>query len=407
MENDRYLLLDGALGTALIAAGMPVGVCPEEWILEDPKHVETVRANCRAYAESGARFLYTPTFGANRAALSAYGLEDQVGDFNRRLCAITRGVADERELKPLVCGDLSPTGKFLKPMGDASFQELIDIYEEQIRALAPDCDAFVCETNLQLCDARAALFAARRVCPEKPFFASFTVENGTRTLAGTDVCAAAVTLWSLGAKAVGVNCSKGPDSLGEVIEKLSALRPQGKWILCKPNAGLPDENGAFSMTPEDFALHAAKLCDLGADLIGGCCGTTPAHLTALAARLPERKSAPAVSKTACLACERRVFAADEVDFGAPITVDDQFLSNFDFTAASAHLYLPNADALDVLENNLCFFPECALCFSAETPEILRAALTLYQGRAAVRMPSFSAQDREEILQTFAPILFDE
>ncbi|MBQ2730586.1 MAG: homocysteine S-methyltransferase family protein [Clostridia bacterium] len=405
MTKTYPLLLDGALGTSLIAAGLPSGACPEAWILESAEHEQVVRSLVRRYVESGSRFVYTPTFGANAATLQNHSLSHRTTELNRRLAALVREEIDLLGVAVTVVGDLSPTGRFLAPMGDATFEELVGLYREQIAAMNELVDAFVCETNLQLADARAALFAARLVDPQKPFFASFTLAGDTTTLGGTDVRAAAVSLFSLGAHAVGVNCSTGPEAMQPAVGALSLLRPKGRYILAKPNAGLPDSEGHFSLSPEEFAQKAALLVPLGADLIGGCCGTSPDYLAALAKVLPTDVTERAGAAIDTLICsERCVFDAAKLTFPEPITVDDNTLFSLDFSAEALHLYFADVASAARAAELFCYLPSTALCFSAASAEALEAALFVYQGRAAVCMDNLSEKEKEHISTTYSPVL---
>lgn len=406
MKTCTYpLLLDGALGTALLAAGMPAGACPEEWILADAAHENVVRTLVRAYLDSGARFVYTPTFGANPSVLQNHSLAHKTAEFNRRLARLTREAVDDSQTGAVVVGDLSPSGRFLAPMGDASFEELVLLYREQISALNESVDAFVCETNLQLADARAALFAAREIAPEKPFFASFTLAGDTTTLGGTDVKSAAVTLFSLGAKAVGVNCSGGPETMQVALGALSLLRPKERLLLAKPNAGLPDENGAFSLSPDEFAEGAFALFELGADLLGGCCGTSPEYVRALAERLPDAPAERAGAAIDRLICsERQVFDADALVFSEPIVPSEELFSHPAFGGEALHLHFDSEESVRAAEQLFCYLQSTALCFSATRAEYLERALFSYQGRAAVVADNLTEKEKEHILTTYSPVL---
>ncbi len=398
------LILDGALGTSLIRAGMPSGTCPEAWILESEEHENVVRELVRAYVKAGARAVYTPTFGANSAVLASYGLSHRAAEFSARLARLVRETVEEFSFPVRVFGDLSPTGRFLSPMGDATFEELVDVYREQISAMDPYTDAFVCETNLQLADARAALLAAKSVSSEKDFFASFTLSGDLLTLGGTDVRSAAVILYSLGAKGVGVNCSMGPAAMQTAVGALSLLRPQGRLILAKPNAGLPDENGNFSLSPAEFAAQASELFALGADLLGGCCGTSPEHVSSLSASLKDaslERSSAVIEEL--LASERAVFDLREISFPEPVSVDGELMAKLDFAAESLHFYFETPASADYAAEVFCYLVNTPLLFSAASSEAMERALLLYQGRAAADLSNFSEKEKEHILTTYSPV----
>jgi len=275
--GNRMIFLDGATGSNLALRGMPAGVCPEKWILE---HEDVLIGLQKEYVEAGADIIYAPTFGGNRIKLAEYGLEDRLEELNTRLVSLSRKAAGDRAL---VAGDITMTGRQLFPMGTMKFEELIDIYKEQILVLArAGCDLLVIETMMSLQETRAAVIAAKECC-ELPIMATLSFESDGKTLYGTDAITAALVLEGLGVDAVGVNCSTGPDRMKAVIQmmKENISIP----VIAKPNAGMPtlDENGktVYSMTPEAFAKECVALVEAGAGIIGGCCGTTPAHIKAL------------------------------------------------------------------------------------------------------------------------------
>lgn len=273
----RIVFLDGATGSNLARRGMPSGVCPEQWILE---HEDVLIGLQNEYVEAGCDIVYAPTFGGNRIKLTEYGLEDQLVDMNRRLVEISKTAAGD---KALVAGDITMTGKQLFPVGTMKFEELVDIYKEQIAVLEEaGCDLLVVETMMSLQETRAAVIAAKEVC-DLPVIATLSFEADGKTLYGTDAVTAALVLEGLGVSAVGVNCSTGPDKMKEQILLMS--QNVSIPIIAKPNAGMPslDENGntVYSMSPEDFAKESLGLIKAGAGIVGGCCGTTPEHIKAL------------------------------------------------------------------------------------------------------------------------------
>ena len=213
--NQKIIYLDGATGSNLIQKGMPVGVCPEKWILENP---ETLLELQKSYVEAGSNILYAPTFSCNRIKLSEYGLEEQIREFNMELVAITKAAAEN---KSLVAGNLTMTGKQLKPIGNLNFEELISVYKEQIQyILDAGVDLFVVETVMSLQEMRAAVIAIKESC-DLPILATMTFESDGRTLFGTDAKTAAIVLESLGVDAIGANCSTGPKQLIPLIREIS------------------------------------------------------------------------------------------------------------------------------------------------------------------------------------------
>ena len=266
LSKDHILYLDGATGSNLVKAGMLSGVCPEQWILE---HQDVMLQLQKDYVQAGTNILYAPTFTANRVKLAEYHLEKNMTSMIRDLVAISKKAAESTPGHPVyVAGDLTMTGEQLKPMGKMELETLIDIYKEQILCLV--------DTMMSLAETRAALIAAKEVC-DLPVIATLTFEADGRTLFGTDAKTAAIVLESLGASAIGANCSTGPAQMESIIsEMVSHTRIP---VIAKPNAGLPflDENGTtcYNMEAEEFAEEMEVLVNAGATILGGCCGTTP------------------------------------------------------------------------------------------------------------------------------------
>ena len=279
---EQYIYLDGATGSNLVKAGMPSGVCPESWILENRDVLVDLQ---RQYVQAGTDILYAPTFTANRVKLAEYGIADRQSAMIRELVALSREAASTAEdRRVLVAGDLTMTGEQLKPMGNMELEELIDIYKEQIRELeAAGADLLVVETMMSLGEARAALIAAKEVCG-LPVMVTMTFEPDGRTLYGTDAKSAAIVLESLGACAVGINCSTGPAAMRRIIEDMAGVT-KNIPIIAKPNAGLPflDEEGhtCYNMTASEFVEEMKQLTAAGATILGGCCGTTPEFIRGL------------------------------------------------------------------------------------------------------------------------------
>ena len=306
----ELIYLDGATGSNLVKAGMPSGVCPEKWILEHPEAMLDLQ---KKYVEAGSDILYAPTFTANRIKLAEYGLEKDLKDMIHRLVAISKEAADTagQSRRVYIAGDLTMTGEQLKPMGTMELETLIDVYKEQILALKEaGADLLVVETMMSLAEARAALIAAKEVC-ELPVMVSMTFEADGRTLYGTDAKTAAVVLESLGACAIGVNCSTGPAHMRAIIADMVSYTSEVP-IIAKPNAGLPylDEQGhtCYNMNEEEFAEEMKLLVEAGATILGGCCGTTPEFIRSIHDTFgKEIKTAPArrASDIRCLTSERQ------------------------------------------------------------------------------------------------------
>ena len=275
LSKDHILYLDGATGSNLVKAGMPSGVCPEQWILE---HKDVMLKLQKDYVQAGTNILYAPTFTANRVKLAEYHLEKNMSAMIHELVAISReAAASSPGHTVLVAGDLTMTGEQLKPMGKMELEELIDIYKEQILSMVDaGVDLLVVETMMSLAETRAALIAAKEVY-DLPVIATLTFEADGRTLFGTDAKTAAIVLESLGASAIGANCSTGPAQMESIISDM--VTHTRIPVIAKPNAGLPflDENGntCYNMEAEEFAEEMEILVNAGAAILGGCCGTTP------------------------------------------------------------------------------------------------------------------------------------
>lgn len=300
--GNEPIILDGAMGTSLMKAGMDVDDCTEKWALMHPEEVIRIQ---KAYVEAGAKIIYAPTFGANRIKLKEYGLEEKTAEFNKVLVELSKQAADG---KALVAGDMTMTGQIPYPVGDIPFEEFVEVYKEQAALLAEaGVDLFVVETMMSLQECRAAVIAIKEVC-DLPIMATLTFNEDGRTLYGTPPEVGVCVLQSLGVDAVGVNCSTGPEGMVPMIEKMAEYATVP--LIAKPNAGLPELDGretVYRMTPEDFANTGKKLIEAGAAFVGGCCGTTPEHINALAAAvkgMTVRK--PSETKRRVLTSERKL-----------------------------------------------------------------------------------------------------
>lgn len=425
MIESRVVVLDGATGTNLQKAGMPTGVCPEQWILEHPQTLIDLQ---KAYVEAGTDIVYAPTFTASRIKLEEYGLEDRLEEMNRALVALSReAVAGSGAL---VAGDLTMTGKQLAPIGDLPFETLVEVYKEQARVLADaGVDLFVVETMMSLQETRAALIAIREVC-DLPVMASLTYESDGRTLYGTDAKTAMVVLQSLGADAVGLNCSTGPMEMVAAVEQMRevAYIP----ILAKPNAGLPQlEDGVtvYRMTPEEFATAGAALVKAGASIVGGCCGTTPAHIRAFADAVKDLPAPEILTeKKRLLATERSVL---EIDLDGSFLVVGERINPTGKKALQAELREGSLDlvcrmaaeqeengaaildvnmgmnGIDEKEMMLAAIEELTtasslpLCLDSSSVEVLEAALRIYPGRALVNSVSLESEKIDRLLPVVA------
>lgn len=283
----NIVVLDGATGTELQKRGLPAGVSPEIWCLENPEIIKDVHAS---YQKAGSRIVYACTFGANRFKLNQYGVKKDVYEINRGLVQLAKEACGR---DTLVAGDIGPTGLFIEPFGTLPFEEAVDAFKEQARGLIDGgCDLIVIETMIDIQEARAALLAVKELA-DIFTIVSMTYEKDGHTLGGTPPQSALITLQSLGADAVGCNCSAGPE---QMIDLVAAMQPYATVpLLAKPNAGMPKLSGGqtiFEMDAKTFASFGASLVRTGANMLGGCCGTTPEHIRALARAIGRRKPVP-------------------------------------------------------------------------------------------------------------------
>ena len=421
----RISLADGAMGTMLQTLGLKPGESPDSWAIKNPEPILTVH---RGYVEAGAEMLTACTFGANRIKLSHYGLSSEVFALNHAAVKLARqaGGANVR-----VGGNLGPTGKLIRPLGELSFDEVFDVYAEQVQALTEaGVDYFIIQTMIDIQEMRAALLAAKQY-GRVPVVCQMTFEASGRTVTGTDPTTAAITLESLGADMIGANCSLGPDQLLPVIAKMVAATSLP--VTLRPNAGMPvlqaDGRTTFPLSPEQFASWIPKIVDVGVTTIGGCCGTTPAHIAAAKAALsglrpvaiesPLREAHSLTSRSATVYLgngfpvriigERinptgRKLMAAELREGNLATVKHDALAQQAAGAAilDVNAGVPGIDqpALMVrLVNELSQLVTLPLAIDTTDPDTLEAGLRVYPGRALVN--SVSAEP--ERLEKFLPI----
>jgi len=279
---ERTIVLDGAMGTELMRRGFASGGCPEE---RNVTHGEVVAQIHRDYFAAGADMVETNSLGGTRLKLAAHGHGDDVQRFNSAAVRLAVAVRDGEFPDRLVAGDVGPTGKFVKPMGELEPEELREAFAEQVAALAEGgADLISIETMFDLTEARLAVEGARSVSA-LPVMVSLTYKftpRGYRTMMGVDPKTAVGTLLVAGADVVGCNCSLTAEQMVELVAELRAATSAP--ILVEPNAGQPRLEGdktVYEETPKQFAACGPALVAQGANIVGGCCGTTPAHIAAL------------------------------------------------------------------------------------------------------------------------------
>ena len=273
----RVLVFDGAMGTMLYGEGVPFTHCFDAMNLARP---DLVRGVHRVYVEAGADILETNTFGGNRFRLAEHGLEEQVAEINRAGARLAR---EEAGPGIWVAGAVGPIGKSLAPIGHIDPDEAEAAFREQIAALVEGgVDLLVIETISDLHEMERAVAAARAAAPHLPIVAQMTFSEEGKTLIGNKPAEIARRLESLGVDAIGANCSVGPQGILDVLEKMAAATRLP--LSAQPNAGLPHLVGGrllYLATPEYFEDYTRKFAEIGAGLVGGCCGTTPAHVAAI------------------------------------------------------------------------------------------------------------------------------
>ena len=314
--GERVLVLDGAMGTMLQERGLKAGQSPEEMNLTAPQVVAGVHA---AYLEAGADIIVTNTFGGSSAKLDHYGLSDRVAQINETAVRLAREVAGE---SAYVAGSIGPTGRFLEPVGDLSFDQAVAIFGEQARALIDaGCDLITLETFLDIKEIRAAVIAIRELSQEIPVIAMLTFEEKGRSVLGSPPEAAAITLEAVGASMIGSNCGLGVDGIYEILRAMRQVTTLP--LICQANAGLPilkDGVTLFPGTPQEMTAYHDRLIELGVRVIGGCCGTTPGHIAAMKKALAGRQQPfrPVEESGATWLSSRGSFAA--IGGGAPLAV---------------------------------------------------------------------------------------
>ena len=432
------LILDGATGSNLQKRGMPVGVCPEEWIIENSDVLKQLQVE---YIQAGSDVLYAPTFSGNRIKLEEYGLDDKLWEINTKLveiskAAVEEGLTDEEKKagrKVYIAGDITMTGKQVYPVGPLMFEELVDIYKEQIKCIVDaGIDFIVVETMMSLQECRAAVIAAKEVC-DLPVMVTLTFNEDGRTLYGTNPETAALVMTTLGADAVGVNCSTGPDKMIEIVKTMTEYADIP--IVAKPNAGLPKlEDGVtvYDMGAEEFAKEMMPLVEAGADVVGGCCGTTPEHIKLLNELLIEKgyKSGCSFEKREgkvlrrALSTERNVLPIDlDGDFliigerinptgkkalqaqlreGSLDMVCEMAESQEEFGASilDVNMGMNGIDEKEMMlkcVNELTLVSNLPLSIDSSHPSVVEAALRIYPGRALINSISLEPEKFEKLI----------
>lgn len=395
------LILDGATGTALQKRGMPAGACTEQWVLEHPEVLEEIQTG---YLEAGAQVLYAPTFGANAVKLRQHHIDSSAAEYNARLFALTQGVAEGRAL---VAGDIAPTGLFIRPYGDATFEQLVEVYTGQARALADAGAAlFVVETTMTMAEARAAVLAIRSVS-DKPIFVTFTCGENGRSLSGTDVAAALCTMQRMGVAAFGLNCSTGPEAM---LSQLARIAPYARVpLIAKPNAGLPqvvDGQTVYDCPAEVLASYVPAMAAAGVRVFGGCCGTDETHVAALRAAvdaLDFDAIAPVPAAPGRFAATERELIAlpDEPEWSEVFACGDDLEDDLmDAEEDIVRVAVETMEDAEVFAASCFAAPHAAMCILSHDRAAFEAALRAYQGIALCPDGQFDAAFLDEMEQKY-------
>ena len=414
------VILDGATGSNLQKEGLAPGICPERWILE---HEEIFLQLQRSYVTAGAQIIYAPTFTANRVKLAEYGLEDQVGEMNHRLLALSKKAAGQ---EAYVAGNLTMTGVSLEPIGPMTMEKLIDIYKEQAAYLQEaGCDLFVVETMMSLAETRAAVIAIKEVS-QLPLMVTMTFQEDGRTLYGTDPVTAVVVLQSLGADVIGINCSTGPEEMLPLIRRMKDYADVP--IMVKANAGLPllqDGRTVYPMGPEEFAGYGPAFVEAGAAFLGGCCGTTPEHIRLLAESVRGMQVRTVQNLHPMMLASER--SSQEIRLGGQLLIIGERINPTGKKALQAELREGRLDLVEemavsqeergahILDINMgtngideremmrkaiekvTMVSSLPLCIDSSYVEVIEEALRVYPGRALINSISLETEKIEKLL----------
>jgi 5-methyltetrahydrofolate--homocysteine methyltransferase len=286
LATNEVILLDGAMGTMLIQAGLVQGESPDLWNVEHPERVKKVH---RAYIEAGSRLVLSNTFGGTSIRLKRHNLQDRAQEVNHAAAKNLRDVVDAVSYPVIAAGSMGPTGEMMKPMGPLTFEEAKAAFSEQAKALAEGgVDIIWVETMSDLNETKAAIEGAREVC-DLPVTATMTFDTSGFTMMGVSPEQALEALSVYNLAAIGANCGNGPAEIDEAIEKMHAKDPE-VVLIAKANAGIPkmvQGEVTYDGTPEIMADHAQRVHKLGARLIGACCGSSPEHIRAMAEALTQ------------------------------------------------------------------------------------------------------------------------
>lgn len=414
--KDRYIVLDGAMGTMLQKSGLKIGGLPEELNITRPELIENIH---KAYIDSGANIIYTNTFSANehKLAASQYTVEEIID----AAVVIAKKASSNRAKVAL---DIGPIGELLEPAGTLSFEEAYQIFFRMIRqGIASGVDLIVFETMTDLLEMKAAILAAKEQC-DLPILATMTFEKNMRTFTGCTIPSMVMTLEGLGVDALGINCSLGPNEVYPIVEQLVALTDLP--IVVKPNAGLPNLNlDSYDISPQKFAEYMNDCLKLGVSIVGGCCGTTPEYIRLLSQKVKEHTLQPRtiLPYSAVCSATKSVFIEDVRIIGERInpTGKKRFkeaLQNHDIgyiLTQGVSQVEAGADILDVnvgmpaidepkmmreVIKQLQSVLDTPLQIDSSDPKAIEAGLRIYNGKPIVN----SVNGEQKVLDTILPLV---
>jgi 5-methyltetrahydrofolate--homocysteine methyltransferase len=283
LAMQEFVLGDGAMGTMLQDSGLEAGAAPELWNVERGPDVVAI---LEGYVRSGSELVTTNTFGGTAPRLELHDLADQVEELSRAGAEVARAAAGDHAL---VGGDIGPTGELLFPLGLLEADDAVVLFAAQVRGLvAGGADFLLIETMSDLAEVEAAVRGCKTAAPGMPIAATMSFDTNLHTMMGVSPAEAVVRIAEMGVRAIGANCGRGPDEMEQIMSQMAAARPAGVFLIAQSNAGLPRPVGdhfEYDGTPEVMARYALRMRELGVNLIGGCCGSTPAHIAAMRAAL--------------------------------------------------------------------------------------------------------------------------
>ncbi len=415
-------LFEGAMGTQLQNLGIADKPCPE---YASVSHFDKVSQIHKNYVSAGADILETNTFGANRLKLANFGLQDQVQSIIKASVKAARSACG-KDTK--VAGAVGPLGKLIFPLGELEFDEAVDVFKQQIKAMLDEgVDYLLIETILDIQEMRAAVIAAKELGCTVPIISQLTFNEDGRTVTGTDVVTAATILQALGVSIIGMNCSLGPEQLLPIVRDLA--KSTNLPISVQPNAGLPtlvDGKTVFPLSPDDMALWVPKLVEAGASIIGGCCGTTPEHIRAMRKALDACNELERKVESSCVSLasrsqvvqlgtgcktvligERinptgRKLLAQELKEGNLLTVKKDAINQVDLGAKvlDVNVGVPGVDQaqlMKLLMGELSMIVDVPLCIDSTDPKVIEAGLRYFPGRALVNSVSGKQPLQDKIL----------